>query len=102
MEVNNVTIPVEKRIIFQAEFADLEAFLQKIAGHAMVQIFFGMERFPGGDDPFFIAGKDKVVFQGNTFIRNDPFTIEDRICHIASLMGCKSPVHPHVQNKFCI
>jgi hypothetical protein len=71
VKIHNITIPVEKASVFETKSAYLEAFFQKIAGTAVMEVFFGMEGFPRSDDMFFVAGENDVIFEKDTFFRDD-------------------------------
>ena len=58
---NNVTILIEKRGICPIEFADLVAFLQKIAGITVMKVFFGAQGMPSGNNALIVPGEDFII-----------------------------------------
>ena len=57
----DVAIPEEQLSGLFADLADFKALLEKIAGAAVMEILFGAECLPGGDDMLFVTGEDNVV-----------------------------------------
>ena len=48
--IYDIAVPVQEPSVLVIKFADLDPFPEKIAGVAVMQIFFGTQCLPGGDD----------------------------------------------------
>jgi hypothetical protein len=57
------------------KLADFEAALQKVAGVAVVQRLFGVERVPLCNDHFRIMIKNLVILKKDAFSRNNSFPV---------------------------
>ena len=74
-QVINITVPADQPVLVVIELADLEAPLREITGVAVGKRLLGAQSAPPGDDYIAVSVKKEVVFQEDTFRRNDAFSV---------------------------
>ena len=58
----NIAVPVQQRPVMTVELADLEPFLQIIAGTAMGKSSLGIQRFPFCQNIIIVLFYDNIIF----------------------------------------